>query len=77
MVGLWTHLFDPLTLAAMLASIAAVALFQNGGRALARACTAFGPLLTADPAKDPTPPGPPCSRSIRWRSCAVWPAPIG
>jgi len=52
MVGLWTHLFDPLTLAAMLASIAAVALFQNGGRALARACTAFGPLLTADPAKD-------------------------
>lgn len=46
------HLFDPLTLAGVLAGIAAVALFQNGGRAFGRAFAALGPLFAADPSRD-------------------------
>jgi chemotaxis protein MotA len=46
------HLFDPLTLAGMVAGIAMVALFQNGPAGLARGLVALGPLLTADPGKD-------------------------
>lgn len=52
MAGIWTHLFDSLTLAAMVAGIAVVALFQNGGSALLRGFAALKPLLTADPARD-------------------------
>src|SRR3546814_4156654 len=52
MVGILAHLFDPLTLLAMVAGIGIVALFQNGGRALGRAFAALAPLLTADPARD-------------------------
>lgn len=46
------HLFDPLTLLAMVAGVGLVALFQNGARALGRAVAALRPLLSADPAKD-------------------------
>ncbi|KQM98534.1 flagellar motor protein [Sphingobium sp. Leaf26] len=52
MIAIFSHLFDPLTLAAMLAGIAAVALFQNGVGAMGRAMAALRPLLTADPARD-------------------------
>ncbi|AMK22011.1 MULTISPECIES: MotA/TolQ/ExbB proton channel family protein [unclassified Sphingobium] len=52
MIGILAHLFDPLTLLAMMAGIGIVALFQNGGRALGRAFAALAPLLSADPAKD-------------------------
>lgn len=52
MLGIMAHLFDPLTLLAMLAGVAAVALFQNGGAALVRGLAALGPLLSADPVKD-------------------------
>lgn len=52
MIAIISHLFDPLTLAAMLAGIAAVALFQNGVGAMGRAMAALRPLLTADPARD-------------------------
>ena len=52
MIGILAHLFDPLTMAAMLAGIALVALFQNGVGPLGRACVALVPLLTADPDKD-------------------------
>jgi chemotaxis protein MotA len=45
-------LFDPLTLAAMLVGIAAVALFQNGVSAMGGAMAALRLLLTADPARD-------------------------
>ncbi|WP_022683782.1 MotA/TolQ/ExbB proton channel family protein [Sphingobium bisphenolivorans] len=52
MIGILAHLFDPLTLLAMVAGIAVVALFQNGASAFGRAFAAVGPLFTADPAKD-------------------------
>ncbi|GAY23209.1 flagellar motor rotation protein MotA [Sphingobium fuliginis] len=52
MIGIMAHLFDPLTLLAMVAGIGLVALFQNGARALGRAFAALVPLLRADPAKD-------------------------
>ena len=52
MIGILAHLFDPLTMAAMLAGLALVALFQNGVGALGRAGAALVPLLTADPDKD-------------------------
>ncbi|HKT77264.1 MAG TPA: MotA/TolQ/ExbB proton channel family protein [Sphingobium sp.] len=52
MIGILAHLFDPLTMAAMLAGIALVALFQNGVGPLGRACVALVPLLKADPDKD-------------------------
>ncbi|PJG47970.1 flagellar motor protein [Sphingobium sp. LB126] len=52
MIGIMAHLFDPLTLLAMLAGIGAVVLFQNGWRAMGRGFAALGPLLRADPAKD-------------------------
>ncbi|WP_298398966.1 MotA/TolQ/ExbB proton channel family protein [Sphingobium sp.] len=52
MIAIFSHLFDPLTLVAMLGGIALVATFQNGLGALGRAMAALGPLLTADPARD-------------------------
>lgn len=52
MIAIIGHLFDPLTLLAMLGGIGLVALFQNGGHALGRAMVALGPLVTADPARD-------------------------
>lgn len=52
MIAIIGHLFDPLTLAAMLGGIALVALFQNGVGAMARAMAALHPLMTADPARD-------------------------
>ncbi|NML08751.1 flagellar motor protein [Sphingobium sp. AR-3-1] len=52
MIAIIGHLFDPLTLAAMLGGIALVALFQNGVGAVGRAITALHPLMTADPARD-------------------------
>lgn len=52
MIGILAHLFDPLTLGAMLAGVAVVALFQNGAGALGRAFAAVGPLFRADPDKD-------------------------
>jgi chemotaxis protein MotA len=52
MTAIISHLFDPLTLAAMLAGIAAVALFQNGVGAMGRAMGALRPLLAADPTRD-------------------------
>jgi chemotaxis protein MotA len=52
MIAIIGHLFDPLTLAAMLGGVALVALFQNGAGALGRAMLALRPLLTADPLRD-------------------------
>ncbi|MEJ7933315.1 MotA/TolQ/ExbB proton channel family protein [Sphingobium sp. AN558] len=52
MIETMGHLFDPLTLAAMVAGIGLVALFQNGLAALGRAFFAIGPLCTADPSRD-------------------------
>lgn len=52
MIETMGHLFDPRTLAAMVAGIGLVALFQNGPAALGRACGAIRPLFTADPARD-------------------------
>ncbi len=52
MIETMGHLFDPLTLAVMVAGIGLVALFQNGPAALARAFVALGPLCMADPARD-------------------------
>lgn len=52
MIAIISHLFDPLTLAAMLVGIAAVALFQNGVSAMGGAMAALRLLLTADPARD-------------------------
>lgn len=52
MMGILAHLFDPLTMAAMLAGLCVVALFQNGVAALVRACAALIPLLRADPDRD-------------------------
>jgi chemotaxis protein MotA len=52
MIATLGHLFDPLTLLAMIAGIALVALFQNGVGALGRALAAIAPLVTADPARD-------------------------
>ncbi|WHO38287.1 MotA/TolQ/ExbB proton channel family protein [Sphingobium sp. AP49] len=52
MVGILAHLFDPLTLAAMLGGILLVVLMQNGRHAVGRACAALGPLFRADPLQD-------------------------
>ena len=52
MIGILAHLFDPLTLAAMLGGVAVVALAQNGVQAVGRACVALRPLLRADPLRD-------------------------
>ncbi|MET0370786.1 MAG: MotA/TolQ/ExbB proton channel family protein [Sphingobium sp.] len=52
MFDIIANLFDPLTLAAMIAGIALVALFQNGLGALGRAIAALAPLFTADPSRD-------------------------
>ncbi|WP_031304031.1 MotA/TolQ/ExbB proton channel family protein [Sphingobium quisquiliarum] len=52
MIGIVTQLFDPLTLAVMIAGVGAVALFQNGGPAIGRALLALLPLFRADPDKD-------------------------
>lgn len=52
MVGILGHLFDPLTLTAMVAGIGLVALLQNGGAHFARAFAALRPLVTARPARD-------------------------
>lgn len=52
MIGILAHLFDPLTLLAMVAGIGAVALFQNGGRAFGRAFVALRQLFVADPLRD-------------------------
>lgn len=52
MIAIIGHLFDPLTLLAMLGGILLVALFQNGAGPLGRAMLALQPLVTADPARD-------------------------
>ncbi|MDR7154671.1 chemotaxis protein MotA [Sphingobium xenophagum] len=52
MLAIIGHLFDPLTLLALLCGVALVALFQNGARPLGRAMLALRPLVTADPARD-------------------------
>ncbi|MFB0873108.1 MULTISPECIES: MotA/TolQ/ExbB proton channel family protein [unclassified Sphingobium] len=52
MTAIFSHLFDPLTLALMLGGIALVAVFQNGLNSFGRAFAALAPLLTADPARD-------------------------
>ncbi|MEA3542677.1 MAG: MotA/TolQ/ExbB proton channel family protein [Pseudomonadota bacterium] len=52
MLAIFGHLFDPVTLLAMLAGIGLVALFQNGAGAMGRAFAALRPLLRADPARD-------------------------
>ncbi|MFZ2995895.1 MotA/TolQ/ExbB proton channel family protein [Sphingobium sp.] len=52
MIAIIGHLFDPLTLLAMLGGITLVASFQNGAHALGRAMAALGPMLIADPARD-------------------------
>jgi chemotaxis protein MotA len=52
MTNIAGHLFDPLTLLAMLGGIALVTLFQNGASASGRALAALRPLLTADPDRD-------------------------
>ncbi|MCI4591560.1 MotA/TolQ/ExbB proton channel family protein [Sphingobium sp. BYY-5] len=52
MIAIFSHLFDPLTLLAMLGGIGLVALFQNGAGAMARAMTALRPLLVADTSRD-------------------------
>lgn len=52
MIAMMGHLFDPLTLLAMVAGIILVALFQNGVAALGRAIAALVPLVTADPTRD-------------------------
>jgi chemotaxis protein MotA len=52
MIAIIGHLFDPLTLSAMLGGVALVALFQNGVGALGRAMMALRPLMIADPLRD-------------------------
>lgn len=52
MVELLRHLFDPLTLAAMLAGVVLVALVQNGAQAVGRGFAALVPLCRADPLRD-------------------------
>ncbi|MES2158581.1 MAG: MotA/TolQ/ExbB proton channel family protein [Pseudomonadota bacterium] len=52
MITIIGHLFDPLTLLAMLGGVFLVACFQNGAAALGRALVALKPLVTADPARD-------------------------
>lgn len=52
MTNIAGHLFDPLTLLAMLGCIALVALFQNGASATGRAVMALRLLLTGDPDRD-------------------------
>lgn len=52
MVAIFSHLFDPLTLLAMLGGIGLVAAFQNGIGPLGRALTALRPLFSADPSRD-------------------------
>ncbi len=52
MITIIGHLFDPLTLLAMLGGVCLVACFQNGAAALGRALVALKPLVMADPARD-------------------------
>lgn len=52
MIAIIGHLFDPVTLTAMLGAIVLVALFQNGAGTLGNAIMALRPLVTADPARD-------------------------
>jgi len=52
MIGIMAHLFDPLTMLAMVAGVGLLALFQNGVHGLGRAFAALVPLLRADPARD-------------------------
>lgn len=52
MTNIAGHLFDPLTLLAMLGCIALVALFQNGASGSGRALMALRLLLTGDPDRD-------------------------
>ncbi|SCW76857.1 chemotaxis protein MotA [Sphingobium faniae] len=52
MMGILGHLFDPLTLMAMVAGIGLVALLQNGGTHFARAFAVLRPLVAARPARD-------------------------
>ncbi len=52
MTNIAGHLFDPLTLLAMLGCIALVALFQNGASASGRALMALRLLLTGNPDRD-------------------------
>ena len=52
MVGILGHLFDPLTLAAMLGGVMALALAQNGWHAVGGAFRALKPLWRADPLRD-------------------------
>ena len=52
MLAIFSHLFDPATLLAMLGGIALVALFQNGLAACGRAIGALAPLLRANPLRD-------------------------
>lgn len=52
MIAIFSHLFDPLTLLAMLGGIGLVALFQNGMGPLGRAMAALRLLLAADPSRD-------------------------
>ncbi|MGE4321511.1 MAG: MotA/TolQ/ExbB proton channel family protein [Sphingobium sp.] len=52
MMDMVVRLFDPLTLAVMLAGVAVIALFQNGARMTGRGLAALGPLFRADPTRD-------------------------
>lgn len=52
MMDMLRHLFDPLTLLGMVAGIACVTLFQNGGSASWRALCALPTLRRADPVRD-------------------------
>ncbi|HUD93238.1 motility protein A [Sphingobium sp.] len=52
MVAIFSHLFDPLTLLAMLGGIGLVAAFQNGMGALGRAIAALHPLFSDNPSRD-------------------------
>lgn len=52
MTAIFSHLFDPLTLLAMLGGIALIALFQNGLKTLGSAMAALRLLLAADPLRD-------------------------
>lgn len=52
MIAIIEQLFNPWTLAAILAGTGLVALFQNGMGALGCGLSALRPLVTADPARD-------------------------
>ncbi|MDF0541000.1 MotA/TolQ/ExbB proton channel family protein [Sphingobium sp. H39-3-25] len=52
MTELLAHLFDPVTLAVMLAAAFTIATLQNGMAALKGGTAALRPLLTADPDRD-------------------------